>query len=135
MAYKVFISASSKDADLVDHLARRLKDSGIEVTSTRRSRKLSKLDEEFHHLRQADEVIVFLTDKSLDSKWVLLEMGAALSLDKRVTPILAGVDKRELSPLLKGIESVRYADLDRYLSKLEKRAKSEGSVPSATVTH
>ena len=126
MAYKVFISSARRDIDLARDLAQRLEKAGVNVLLPAVS---SDTGEDFaakinNDLRKADEVIVILTPNSLDSKWLLFEMGVATSLDKQLTPLVQGVEPKELPPIIKQMDYVKYADLERYISRLKQRLNS-----------
>jgi hypothetical protein len=126
MSYKVFISSSYKDSDLARDLAKRLEDTGVKVSSTDKSGgsggRLSK--QVTKDLTNADEVVIILSDESVDSPWLMFELGAASSLRKRVTPIIVGVESNRLSSLIKSMKYIRYPQLEEYISDLEKRAKA-----------
>ena len=94
MAYKVFISSAWKDIDLVRDLAHRLESAGIQVHSIDKSEvsgetistKISK------DLSNADEVLVILTNESVDNPNLMFELGVASSMRKRVTPVVVGLE-------------------------------------------
>jgi hypothetical protein len=126
MSYKVFISSSYKDLDLARDLAKRLEETGVKVSSTEKSGesggRLSK--QVTKDLSNADEVVIILSDESVDSPWLMFELGAASSLRKRVTPIIVGVESNRLPSLIKSMKYIRYPQLEEYISDLEKRAKA-----------
>ena len=126
MAYKVFISATYKDSELARDLARRLKEMGIKVSSVAESSLAGeRIDTSIKEgLREADEVFVILTDNSVKSPGLMTELGAAVSLGKRVTPVALGINYRDLPPMVSE-QYIRYADLPKYLTFLEKRAKAK----------
>jgi TIR domain len=122
MSYKVYIGSSQRDVDLARDLAKRLEKAGLEVLMP-----AEKAGEDFmakmnSNLRKANEVIVILTKNSIDSRKLLFAMGAATALDKPLTPIIQGVKREKLPTLIRQMESVKYADLERYISKLKQRA-------------
>ena len=126
MPYKVFISSARRDIDLARDLAQRLEKAGVNVllpavSSDTGEDLAAKINSD---LRKADEVIVILTPESLDSKWLLFEMGVATSLDKQLTPLVQGVEPKELPPIIKQMDYVKYADLERYISRLKQRINS-----------
>ncbi len=126
MAYRVFISSTSKDSDLAKDLAQRLKESGIEVysvnkTAAAREISFSKVNPD---LGRADEVFLIFTENSLESHSLMFEMGAASSLRKRVTPIIVGLKPKDLPSLIKQMNYIKYPDVGRYIADLEKRAKA-----------
>lgn len=123
MAYKVFISSTQKDLDLARDLARRLELAGVKVFSVDRAavpaeRIISDIN---RGMREADEVVVILTDDSVKSPGVISELGAAYSLHKRVTPLLVGVEDATIPPFLKRMSYIKYDDLHDYISRLQKR--------------
>jgi hypothetical protein len=126
MAYKVFISSAWKDLDLVRDLAHRLESAGIEVHSIDKptvsneviSSKISK------DLSSADEVLVILTNESVDNPNLMFELGVASSMRKRVTPVVVGLEPAKVPSLIKNLKYIKYQDLARYIVDLEKRAKA-----------
>ncbi|HEX9425349.1 MAG TPA: toll/interleukin-1 receptor domain-containing protein [Pyrinomonadaceae bacterium] len=126
MAYKVFISSSVKDIDLARDLSRRLKEAGIDVYSVDKAAvpgeaNFNKITVD---LGRADEVLLILTDNSVDNPNLMYELGAATSLRKRVTPVIVGLEPNKLPSLMKGMNFVKYTDLPKYISDLEKRVKA-----------
>jgi nucleoside 2-deoxyribosyltransferase len=125
MPNKIFISSSRRDSDLAHDLAKRLDKAGLKVIPPAENIDAgesikAKIREE---LRKADEVIVVLTKNSLDSQWLLFEMGYATSLGKHVTPLIQGIEPKELPEIIKQMEYVKYADLDQYITKLQQRVE------------
>lgn len=94
----VFISYSRADKELAAELGTLLSQEG--VTSFMAERDLDggdKWEAEIRHaLAAATEVILILTPNSIASKWVMIEAGAAWSLEKTITPCVAFVDLKAL---------------------------------------
>jgi hypothetical protein len=126
MAYKVFISSTLKDIDLARDLSRRLKEAGIDVYSVDKAAVPGEaiFNKTTVELGRADEVLLILTDDSVDNPNLMYELGAATSLRKRVTPVIVGLDASKLPSLIKNMNYVKYPDLPKYISDLEKRAKA-----------
>jgi hypothetical protein len=126
MAYKVFISSSVKDIDLARDISRRLKEAGIDVYSVDKSAVPGEaiFNKITVDLGRADEVLLILTDNSIDNPNLMYELGAATSLRKRVTPVIVGLEPNKLPSLMKGLNFVKYTDLPKYISDLEKRVKA-----------
>jgi hypothetical protein len=126
MAYKVFISSTLKDIDLARDLSRRLKEAGIDVYSVDKAAVPGEaiFNKTTVDLGRADEVFLILTDNSVDNPNLMYELGAATSLRKRVTPVIVGLDTKRLPSLMKNMNYVKYPDLPKYISDLEKRAKA-----------
>lgn len=123
MNYKVFIDVKSKDKDLGKDLSRRLEIAGVHVLP------LEYIDDDADFkikknggLIRADEVILLLTPNSLNNKRFVFDLGVATSLEKPVTAITQGIDAKELSPIVRETTRFSYADLESFISRLQKRA-------------
>ena len=73
-------------------------------------------------IRQCDEFVVLLTPESVARPWVLLEIGMAVILRKRVVPILQHVDVNPIPDMIKSVRNFDFNDLERYLTQLARRA-------------
>jgi len=121
MPYKVFISSTQRDIDVARDLARRIEEAGVRVFPLEETAPGDSVAASVtRSLREADEVIVILTDNSVNSPGVLYEMGAASGLHKRVTPLVVNVEDSEIPPFVK--KYVRFAELPSYIAELAKRA-------------
>ena len=122
MSYKVFISSTHRDIDVARDLARRIMEAGVRVfpveeTSVRGDSEAASVT---RSLREADEVIVILTDNSVHNPGVLFETGAAFGLHKRVTPLVVNVQDSEIPSFAR--KYVRFGELPSYIAELAKRA-------------
>ena len=127
MSYRVYISYSVKDSELVKDLARRLSDAGagiFMVADRAETGEAEYIRRVIHtRLRESDEVIVLLTDNSANNPWVRYEMGVADSLEKRLTPVVVNEGVEKLVPMI-GKNFIKYGELPKYISSLKKRAKA-----------
>lgn len=123
MSYQVFISSSAKDSGLAQDLAYRLKEAGADVVSREKTARDGATISLDPRLVKADEVVVLLTDHSVHSDWVLLEMGAAWGGHKRLTPVIVGLEDQDLPAVVRAMSYVKYGDLRKYLSDLEGRLR------------
>jgi len=108
--YRVFISHSTEDTDIVKVMNNQFKLIGIEVFVAELSPEPGKLLSEkiMENIRATDCFVVLLTSSGIKSVWVQQEIGIARSLRKLVIPIVEkGV---KVVGLLEGIE---YITLDR----------------------
>lgn len=123
MDYKIFISHTHRDSDLAMDLARRLEEAGVKVFPVEKSavNGESVITTVNPGLREADEVIVIVTHSSVNSPGLNSQMGAALAREKRLTPIVVGIEEDELPPFISKYEYVRYADLHAYIPVVARR--------------
>jgi|SRR5437588_12627326 len=126
MAHKVFVSASHKDRDLARDLEHRLHEAGLQVQFSDLNVSVGSNWEKriLDVLKTADEVMVILSNNSVDSPWLMFEIGAASSLRKKVTPVVVGLEEEELPPIIKQFKQVRYNELSDYISRLERSAQA-----------
>ncbi len=123
MAYKVFISSTHQDIEVARDLARRFQEVGVKVFSVDKTAVPGETVSTAvtRSLRDADEVVVVLTDSSVNNPGIIFEMGAASGLHKRITPIVVNVEKDQIPPFVS--DYVRFADVPRYIAKLAERVR------------
>lgn len=124
MSYKIFISSSREDQDLVDDLGQRLRSASasIQLLGT-----MQAVGGEFPRavqksIEEADEVIPLVTRESLQSAWLFLELGASISQHKQVTPVVVGLEPEDLPALVREMRYVRYSEIGAYLPRVARRA-------------
>lgn len=121
--YTVFISHSSKDRWIARQIARFVEERGAQTF----------LDEKDIHggdfisqtikesIRDCDELLVLMSQYSIDRPWVLIEIGAAWALDKPVVPIIDKVTPGQMPDILSDHKAIDLNDLNDYLAELEAR--------------
>jgi hypothetical protein len=133
MSYHVYISSAARDSGLAQDLGFRLQEIGAEVSSRQGVAEASPISLD-SQLLEADEVVVLLTDHSVNSQGVLFEMGAAWGQHKRLTPVVVGLEDPEVPALVRELSPVKYMDLRKYLLDLavrvrESRGRASGTKP------
>jgi hypothetical protein len=129
MSYSVFISSKRKDLDVAQDLAKRLDKAGLKVITPVKSIDDSEnFKKRIDSLKKADEVLVLVTVNSVDSKRLTFDMGVATSLEKRLTPIVLGVQSKKLPSIFKEMDYIKYADMDSFISKLKQRAEESTNI-------
>ncbi len=110
MAYRVFISHSTRDQGLVITLANLLTQFGVEVFVAEWYLAPGELldSKVFSQIEQADCVVVLLTQNGIRSNWVQQEIGYAIKLKKPIIPLVErGMDPKDLGAL-QGREYIEY---------------------------
>lgn len=128
MAYKVFISHSTRDQGLVISLANLLSKFGVEVSVAEWYLAAGEpIDQKiFEQIENSDCVIALLTQNGVRSNWVHQEVGYSLKNKKPLIPIVEkGIDAKDLAAL-QGKEYIEY-DHSHYEQAL---IKSSGYVRS-----
>lgn len=113
MAYKVFISHSSRDQGLVISLANLFSKFGVEVSvaewylapGERIDRKV------FREIETSDCIVVLLTQEGIRSTWVQQEIGYALKANRHIIPL---VEKGTNVGDLGALQGKDYIEYDSY---------------------
>lgn len=110
MAYRVFISHSTRDRGLIVSLANLLSKFGIQVFVAEWYLTPGEgIDRKvFNQIKSADCVVALLTRHGIRSNWVHQEIGYALNANKPIIPLVEkGIDPRDLVAL-QGKEYIEY---------------------------
>lgn len=114
---KVFVSYAQADQSLAEDVRRRLRAMQVDVWSddqlTAGDNWSNVLRE---HLKESQYFLLLLTPKSVESSWVLQELGAAWTLGKEIIPITS--DRRLLDRLPIDLSRVQTITMDE-IGKLE----------------
>ena len=108
-SYDVFLSYASDDSHIADKLKQKIEHSGLSCFMASKDIKSSQLwQEEIRSaLLRSQSVLVLLTPNSKDRRWVLLEVGAAWAIGKKLIPALMFVKPKELPEALIQYQSMK----------------------------
>jgi hypothetical protein len=111
--YLVFLSHSSRDNWLANVIAQKMRAAGIEIWIDEMS--LSGGDEVLpviiSGMKKAKEAVVVVSNESIRTQWVAAEIGMAVALGKRITPLLNNIDQDAMAPL-RGVKSYELNKFD-----------------------
>jgi hypothetical protein len=125
MAYKVFIHSSSKDMNIVQDLASRLELGGIEAHWANESVRSDKTIRATNKaLNDADEIFVILTSESIDNPDLMVDLGAAASTRRHVTPVVVGLEASQVPSLIKSLKYIKYSNINKYIVDLATRTRA-----------
>jgi hypothetical protein len=99
----IFVSYSHRDAQIATEIASRLEDAGLPCFLAERDIFATQLWEPRirDELRDARCLLILLTPRSRDSKWVAIETGAAWILEKQIVPATMFIEVNELTEPLR----------------------------------
>lgn len=110
MKSKIFVSYSSQDTPWVREFVHTLKELGVDAWFAEEQIALgdSIYDKIEHALRESNAIILVLSKHSVRSRWTYFEIGAALSSDKKIIPIIVDdVEYAQLPSLVTRYQSLR----------------------------
>ena len=93
MAYKVFISHSSRDTWVAEQIERHLHECGAETFLDERNIAIGDDFEDviFNEIGDSNEIVVLMTPWALKRPYIWLEIGAARSRGIRIVAIIHGI--------------------------------------------
>ena len=128
---KIFVSFPRRDAAFAVEWVMVLRERGIRAFCSYEDIKPG--DDWHEKLREAiadcDELLLLCSPEAVQSEWVLIEIGAAWALGKRITPILLAGEVEELPDHLRRIQFAKIdsvEDLERLIEQICTRHGQEG---------
>jgi len=108
MDYKVFISHSTKDRNLVFSIRNQLKRAGVNVYLAEEHPQpgMNLPQKIINNIKSADCMVVVLTDTAARSQFVNQEVGAARAVNKPIIPMVEKKEKGKVGGLLAGLELI-----------------------------
>lgn len=129
-AYTVFISHSTKDKWVARQISKAIEESDSKGrTKTFMDEKDIETGDSIpdsirKNIKECDEFLILLTKDSVRRPWVLVELGAAWGLKKRISGIAYGISQEDIPQV---ISLIKVTDLNKfdsdYLMELSNRAK------------
>ena len=108
--YAVFLSYSAEDKEWVSEFHEALREAGkkawYDVEDLKPGDRWQEKIQEA--LRESETLIVIVSRKTLNSKWVFFELGAAVAGGKKIIPVVTGdVDYKDIHPSLTRFQFLR----------------------------
>jgi hypothetical protein len=129
--YIVFISHSTRDQWVARQMASVIEQRGRRhAVRTFLDEKDIESGDQIHEsirdsIRGCDELLVLLTRRSASRPWVLIEMGAAWGLRKRIVAVMGDVTPEELPDIIFPYKGVDLNKFDDYVTELVNRAQGK----------
>jgi len=128
---KVFISYSTTDTWIARKICEDLGRIGVEVFLDSKDIESGDDVEEAvrQHLVTSDELLLLVSSASLSSHWVMMEVGAARTLGKRLVPVLINVSPNELPQPFNRHLARDLNQIERYYAEITERSRSTTELP------
>jgi hypoxanthine phosphoribosyltransferase len=106
MKFDVFLSYSHLDRDIAEELERKLSTNGLTCFLAEKSIQtgtewIKKVQEA---IKESENVLILITPRSIDSRWVYMEVGAAWIENKTIFPLTQFVDFSELPEVMRNLQ-------------------------------
>lgn len=126
MDYLVFISHSSQDRWIAKQISRLIEERDIRTFLDEKDIEGGQAihDSIRRSIQECDELLVLMSQYSVDRPWVLIEIGAAWGLEKTVIPIIDKVSPEQMPDILFQQKAIDLNDFEDYLEELINRAKA-----------
>ncbi|HLL75501.1 MAG TPA: TIR domain-containing protein [Pyrinomonadaceae bacterium] len=128
---KVFISHSSRDKWAARRISDDLNRLGVETFLDEKDIETGEtIDDTISiHLKECDECLLLLSPSSLNSHWVLIEIGGAKALGKRLVPILLHIGVNDMpSPISKHLAR-DINEIEKYYEEVQNRLAGHLPLP------
>lgn len=125
----VFISHSEKDRWVARQMSRLIEEKGRNYNiKTFLDEKDIVGGDSIHesirkNIQECSEFLVLLSKYSIDRPWVLIEIGAAWVLGKRITAIIDKITLDEMPDIMTSYKAIDLDNFDEYLEQLLDRVK------------
>jgi len=131
---KVFISHSSRDKWIARKLSEEILQLGCETFLDEKDIETGEsIDESIHeHLTDSDDFLLLLTPDSVKSQWVLIELGGALALKKKIVIILLYLGANEIPKPITKYLARDINDIEKYYDEINKRLSGKKIVTQKT---
>lgn len=127
--YLVFISHSTKDRWVAKQMSNLIEEKGREwgIKTFLDEKDIDGGDSIPESIRiniqKCDEFLLLLSRYSVNRPWVLIELGAAWGLEKRVVTIIDKVTPDEMPEVISPYKAIDINNFDQYIAQLLGRAK------------
>lgn len=127
--YLVFISHSTKDRWIAKQISNLLEGKGrkfgvktfLDEKDIEGGESIPQLIRK--NLQDCNEFLVLLSRYSIGRPWVLIEMGAAWVLEKRIIAIIDKVTPEEMPDIISPYKAIDLNSFDEYIEQLFNRAR------------
>ncbi len=127
---KVFISHSSRDKWVARRISQDLNAIGVETFLDEKDIETgASIDEMIGgHLKDCDDCLILLSPTALNSHWVLVEIGGAKALGKRLVPVLLHIGTNEMPAPISKLLARDINDIEKYYDEVRQRLAG-GKIP------
>lgn len=107
MSYDIFLSYSHFDRNIAFELREKFLASGLTCFMAEKSLEVGDqwINQVREAIRESESILILITPRSVGSKWVYMEVGAAWMESKKIIPLTQFVDVSDLPELIKNLQA------------------------------
>ncbi|RPJ24572.1 MAG: TIR domain-containing protein [Chloroflexi bacterium] len=107
MRYDIFLSYSHLDSNIALELREKFLASGLTCFMAEKSLEVGDqwINQVREAIRESETILILITPRSVSSKWVYMEVGAAWMENKKIIPLTQFVDISGLPELIKNLQA------------------------------
>lgn len=136
MKYDIFLSYSHLDRDIAIELEEKLKANGLNCFLSEKSLEsgVKWVPAVQKSIKESERVLILVTPRSVNCKWVYIEAGAAWMENKTIVPLVQFVDLSELPEIMKNVQVKRIETEAQKLHLVREMSKGESKVSSIQIS-
>lgn len=136
MRYDIFLSYSHLDRHIAVELEEKLRANGLRCFMSEKSLQtgVEWVPEVRESIREAECAVILVTPRSMNSKWIYIEAGAAWMENKTIIPLIQFVDLSELPEIMKNIQVKRIETEAQKLNFIREMAKGKAKDSSIQIS-
>lgn len=127
---KIFISHSSKDKWAAKRISSDLVALGAETFLDEKDIQTGQsIDHSIkQHLKSSDDFLIIISPASIKSEWVLIELGGAIILEKKIVPILFYVGANEIPQVINLKLARDISNIELYYNEIKSRLNGKSLI-------
>lgn len=128
----MFISHSTKDRFIARQVSNLIEDKGrdrgLQTFLDEKDIEFGdSIPEEIREaIRDCEELVVLISEYSIDRPWVLVEIGAAWVLEKRIVAVIDKISPDRMPDVIASYKAVDLNEIERYVDELVARIEKGG---------
>ena len=129
LPYVVFISHASTDSWIAKTMAEKISFPGVKPWLDEIDMEGGDVvvDDIIRGVDSCDEAVILVSPNTVNSQWVIFEIGAVRGQHKRVTPILNNVHHDAIDPM-SDVKGMALNEFDKFTRQLKNRAQARRKV-------
>ena len=124
---KIFISHSTREKWIAKKISEDLLSLGCETFLDEKDISTgAAIDDSIgKHLKESDDFLILLSETSLKSTWVLIELGGAIALGKNIIPVLLFIGVNDIPDVISKFLARDLNEINKYYEEVKKKLQGK----------